>query len=34
VNAHDTAGNTALILARQRGYEDMAELLRKAGATE
>ncbi len=32
VNARDESGNTALRFAVQRGYTDMAELLRKAGA--
>jgi ankyrin repeat protein len=33
VNTQDEAGNTALKLAMRRGYGDMVELLRKAGAT-
>ncbi len=34
VNAHDDAGNTALALARKRGYLDIASILVSAGAKE
>jgi ankyrin repeat protein len=34
VNARDAKGNTALRIALRRGYTDMAELLKKAGARE
>ena len=34
VNAKDAAGNTPLSIAQARGYDDMIEVLRKAGASK
>ena len=34
VNARTKSGETALMLARQKGYTDVVEILQKAGAKE
>jgi ankyrin repeat protein len=34
VNARDSEGRTALALALKKGYATVAQLLKKAGATE